>query len=73
MDIYLNDNINNTFLPYYEIQTIYKFRKITDTDIETFLKTLVSPPFRPTKSDLLKRMNQKINPNAKELLRILRN
>lgn len=29
--------------------------------------------FRPNDSDLLKRLNQKINPTALELLRILRN
>jgi hypothetical protein len=55
----------NDFLPHFEIQNFYKFRKLNDGDIESFLKVMTNPPFRPSKQNLIKRLNQKINPTAR--------
>lgn len=67
-EAYLDENLYRYFKPY--VEEIYEFEKISDVDIVNFFTKL--EPFMPARSKMLVRVNQKINPTSREILRIIR-
>lgn len=71
-EIYFDDVFYKAFLPLIDLHHCYEFNRVTDRDIKAFL-SVIEERFMPTADQLLSRLNQKINPSPRELLRILRN
>lgn len=68
-EIYMSGRLLGGFKPF--IETPFEFRQIGDQDILHFLQVQLPPLFQPP-PQLLAKFNQKINPDSREILRLIR-
>lgn len=63
MELYLNPSVSSQLSSFFDLTHISKFQKLDNQEISKFIDIMFTR-FKPSDEDVLKRLNQKINPTA---------